>query len=49
MVATLDTLSRHFEKNICMKRTLNLQNMLETPFPFFISKTRGEISMFGAF
>ena len=33
-------LSPHFEKNICMIWTLNLQNMFETPFPFFISKNR---------
>ena len=28
---------------------LNLQNMLETPFPFFISRKAGEIPIFGTF
>ena len=42
-------LSRHFEKNIFMIWTLNLQNMLETQFPFFISKKPREILIFGTF
>ena len=31
--------SRHFE-HVCMIWTKNLQNMIETPFPFFITKSR---------
>ena len=42
-------LSRHFEKNICMVWCLNFQDMLETPFPFFLSKKPGEIPIFGTF
>ena len=43
-------LSGHFEKKkIFMVLSWNLQNMLETPFPSFISKKTGEIPIFGPF
>ena len=36
-------------KNICMLCSWNLQSMLESPFPFFISQKPGEIPIFRTF
>ena len=42
-------LSHYLKKNICMLCSWNLQSMLESPFPFFISQKPGEIPIFRTF
>ena len=48
MVATSKYLSRHFKKYL-HGMVLKLSGHVTTPFPFFISKTLGKISIFGTF